>query len=82
VSDPTAPGDSGVLPLGFSAPLQLPEAVQPEAFVEDQVKVVDCPSVIELEPKDMTGVPGGGTSTSSVTEFAPDVPNVFAQVSV
>jgi hypothetical protein len=41
-------GDTLSVPEVFSLPLQLPEAVQDVALVDDQVSVLDFPEVIEV----------------------------------
>src|SRR5580704_4677939 len=60
VSVPTAVGLTVWEPLVAKAPPQFPDAVQPEAFEEDQVIVVDAPLTMELEARVNVGAAGGG----------------------
>ncbi len=69
------------LPLVASVPLQLPDAVQPVAFVETQVKVAVLPTTMELAEAVKVAV-GVGAVTSSVTVVAAEFPFAFAQTSV
>ncbi len=71
-----------VLPLVGSEPLQLPDAVQLVALVDDQVRVVEVPSVIELDESVRVGADGGCRAlTVSVADPAVDVPTALAQTS-
>ncbi len=76
-------GVTVVLPLVGSEPLQLPDAVQLVALVEDQVRVIELPSVIELDESVRVGAAGGcSTLTVSVADDADEVPTALAQTSV
>ncbi len=46
------------LPVLAMGPLQLPEAVQPWLFAEDQVRVVELPTTMELDPRVNVGAAG------------------------
>lgn len=63
VSEPTAAGMTGWLPELAFAPFHcgsVPLAVQPWLLAEDQVSVVELPTVMELAAKESVGV--GGTN--------------------
>jgi hypothetical protein len=63
-------------------PLQLPEAVQTNASVEDHVIVVELPTVRELAANFTLGAGGGGgTVTAKLALPAADEPMTLAQVS-
>ncbi len=55
---PAADGVSVWLPLLARAPLQLPDAVQPVVFADDQVIVMEAPTVIEEDDNDSAGAAG------------------------
>ena len=69
----SGPVDS--LPELAFAPLQAPDAVQPVASVEDQVRVDDCPetTLVGLAPRDRVGA-GGVTVTVTVRLMLPPAP--------
>lgn len=70
------------LPLVASAPLQpLPDAVQPVAKLDDQVRVVELPSGTLVADSASEGA-GGGLPTLRLTEAVPVAPVAFVQVSV
>ncbi len=69
------------LPLVASAPLQLPEAVQPVAFAETQVKVAVLPTTMEFAEAVRVAV-GVGAVTSSVTDADGSVAPLAALVHV
>jgi hypothetical protein len=81
VSVPALLGVSVCEPLVASDPLQLPDAVQLVAWVDDQVMVVELPAWMELEARVSVGAAGAG-STSSATLFEPVLPAESAQLSV
>ena len=58
MSVPTAVGVNVWLPVLAWAPDQLPEAVQPWLFAEDQVSVVELPIVMELDASVSVGAAG------------------------
>lgn len=60
-------------PLVASAPLQLPDAVQPVASVEDQVIVVELPTTMDVAASVTVGAAGGGV-TVKATALAADAP--------
>jgi hypothetical protein len=70
VSAPAAVGLIVWEPLVAKAPDQLPDAVQPVAFEEDQVIVVEPPLTMELDARVKVGAAGGGPVTVSVTDVA------------
>lgn len=61
VSDPTAVGLTVCVPLLAIAPDQVPEAVQPVVFTDDQVSVVELPVTMDVEAKLSVGA-GGRTA--------------------
>ena len=65
VSVPTAAGVTLWLPLLASAPLQLPEAVQPVVLTEDQVIVVELPAAMDLVPSVRVGAPGAMSASAA-----------------
>ena len=74
-------GVSTWLPLVAFAPLQLPEAVQPVASLEDQLSVAELPTTIEFADSDSVGAAGtAGAATLSVTVAAVDGPTELVQV--
>jgi hypothetical protein len=56
-----------IVPLVFRAPLQPLLAVQLVAFVDDQLSVALCPSVMVVGVTEMCTVGGGGLVTVKVT---------------
>ena len=82
VSVPTAVGLTVWEPLVAKAPPQLPDAVQPEAFEEDQVIVVEAPLTMEVEARVNVGAAGGGPVTVSVSDVAWELPNELEQMIV
>ena len=66
---PVAVGVSPTEPLVVCAPLQAPLAVHEVAFVEDQVKVELCPTVIVVGAALMLIV-GGGDAAPPALNFA------------
>ena len=56
------------------APDQLPDAVQPEAFDEDQVIVVEAPLTMVFEARVNVGAAGGGPVTVSVFDVGCELP--------
>ena len=58
MSVPTAVGVTVWVPVLAMAPVQLPEAVQPWLFAEDQVSVVELPMTMELEANVKVGAAG------------------------
>jgi hypothetical protein len=77
VSVPVPVGVMVCEPLAGKLPDQLPDAVQFEAFEEDQVIVVDPPVTIELEARVKVGAAGTGPVTVSVTDVVFEVPDAF-----
>ena len=70
------------LPLLGSAPLQpLPDAVQPVAKLDDQVRIVELPSATLVDDRASVGA-GGGLPTLRLTEAVPVAPVLLVQVSV
>lgn len=63
MSVPTAVGVTVWLPVFAKVPVQAPEAVQPVAFADDQVIVVELPVTIEQEPRVRVGADGTPAST-------------------
>jgi hypothetical protein len=83
VSVPTAVGVMVSVPLVARVPLQLPEAVQLNALVEDQLSVVDLPTATELAARASVGTPGGVPEVAArVAELAAAVPEALEQVKV
>jgi hypothetical protein len=82
VSVPTAVGLTVWEPLVAKAPDQLPDEVQPEAFEEDQVIVVDAPLTMVFEARVNVGAAGGGPVTVSVSDVACELPAEFAHTIV
>jgi len=83
VSLPTTVGLTTRLPLTASAPLQLPEAVQPVAPTEAQLSVVELPTATVEDAKDSVGAAGAVPEVAvKVTESAADTPKSLAQVNV
>jgi hypothetical protein len=82
VSVAAAAGVSVCEPLVASGPLQLSEPAQLVAPAEDQVIVVEPPTVTEFAAKVRVGaVGGGGTMTVRLTLLAADEPITLAQLS-
>jgi hypothetical protein len=80
VSEPAAVGVIVWVPLLARVPVQLPDAVQLVAPVEDQVIVVEFPTVIEVAAKVSVGAAGaGGAVTAKTTETAVVVPSTLLQ---
>jgi hypothetical protein len=75
---------SVLVPLIARVPLQLPDAVQLVALLDDQVIVVDVPAAIDVAANVRVGA--AGTAPAAVTVrmavLATEVPALFAQVSV
>jgi len=83
VSLPTTLGLMTVLPLTGRFPLQLPEAVQRVAPVEDQVSVVELPTATEVDTKDSVGAAGADPEmTVKSTEVPAERPNALVQIIV
>ena len=82
VSVPAPVGATIWEPLLAKAPDQLPDAVQPEAFEEDQVIVVEAPLTMLLEARVNVGAVGGGPVTVSVFEIACELPAELEQTIV
>jgi len=83
VSTPTAAGVIVCVPLAARVPLQLPEAVQPVAFTDDQVSVVDLPTWTEGAANVRVGAAGAVPEvTVKFTLLAAAVPNALLQVNV
>src|ERR1700722_7437931 len=74
VSVPTAVGLTVWEPLVGKGPDQLPDAVQPEAFEEDQVIVVEAPLTMVFEARVNVGAAGGGPVTVNVSDVACELP--------
>jgi hypothetical protein len=76
-----AVGDTLFVPLAASVPVQPPLAVHAEAFVLDQVKVVEPPDEIDAAPAFNVTVGAGGGATGLTVIFAADcaVPAEFVQ---
>jgi hypothetical protein len=72
------------VPAVANAPDQLPDAVQPVEFTEDHVIVVELPVTMDVEPNVSVGAAGTAVAavTDKVTEFAGEVPAIFAQTRV
>ena len=62
---PAAAGVTVCLPLLASAPLQLPEAVQPVVLTEDQAIVVELPAAMEVTPSVKVGTPGAMSASAA-----------------
>ena len=62
--------------------LQLPDAVQPVAFVDDQVSVVELPDTIELSANVSVGAAGVAGRTVRLTDGPPVGPAALLQLSV
>jgi hypothetical protein len=56
---PAADGVTALVPLVANAPLQLPEALQPVALIDDQVSVTGVPTATEVADAEIAGAPGG-----------------------
>jgi hypothetical protein len=69
VSVPAADGETDWVPLLANAPLQLPVAVQPVVLAEDQVRMDEPPTAMELADRDNTGAAGttGGMSSTAAS---------------
>jgi hypothetical protein len=80
VSVPLAVGFRVCVPLLASVPLQLPDAVQAVALLEDQVMVVEAPAAMDVAAKVSVGG-AGGAATVKLAVLAADVPNALVQVS-
>jgi hypothetical protein len=74
VSVPIAVGLTVWEPLVASVPDQLPDAVQLEAFEEDQVMVVEVPLTMVFEARVNVGAAGGGGVTVSVSDVGCEFP--------
>ena len=77
---PAAAGVRFCVPLVAIVPLQLPDPVQLVAFTEDQVMVVELPTVTDVAANVRVGA-AGGALTAKVTVLGVDVPMALAQVS-
>ncbi len=77
---PAALGFRVWVPLVASVPLQLPDAVQAVALVEDQVRVVEAPAAMDVAAKVSVGG-AGGAATVKLDVLAADVPNALVHVS-
>jgi hypothetical protein len=81
VSVPAAAGFRVCEPLVPIGPSQLPEAVQLVAWAEDQVIVVELPTVMEFEAKVRVGAGGGGgTVTVKLAVLTADEPITLTQL--
>ena len=67
-----AAGDTLFVPLAASVPVQPPLAVHAEAFVLDQVKVVEPPDVIDEAPAFNVAVGAGGGAAECTVIFVAD----------
>jgi hypothetical protein len=67
-----AVGDTLFVPLAASVPVQPPLAVHEEAFVLDQVKVVEPPDVIDAAPAFNVAVGAGGGAAELTVIFVAD----------
>jgi len=67
---PTAVGVTVWVPVLAKAPVQLPEAVQPWLFAEDQVSVVELPTTMELDASVNVGAAGTGISVTGILAAA------------
>ena len=65
-------GDTLLVPLAASAPAQPPLAVHEEAFVLDQVKVVEPPDEIDEAPAFSVAVGAGGGAAESTVILVAD----------
>jgi len=65
-------GETLFVPLAASAPVHPPLAVQEEAFVLDQVKLVAPPEEIDALPAFNVAVGAGGGATALTVIFATD----------
>ena len=76
-----ADGDTLLVPLAASVPVQPPLAVHEEAFVLDQVKVVEPPDEIDAAPAFNVAVGAGGGDAALTVIFVVDcaVPAEFVQ---
>lgn len=70
-----------LLPLVASTPLQLPDAVQLVASLDDQVIVVDAPAAIDVAANVRLGAGGGAMVTVRVAVAGFEVPVALEQVS-
>jgi hypothetical protein len=69
------------LPLVARVPLQLPDAVQLVALLDDHVIVVDAPATIDVAANVRLGAAGGAVVTVRVAVAGFEVPLAFEQVS-
>ena len=77
-------GVSVWVPFAASAPLQLPDAVQLVALLDDQVIVVDAPKTIDAAPNVKVGAAGAepvAQVTVRVTVVGFEMPAALEQVS-
>jgi hypothetical protein len=79
-----AAGDTLFVPLTLSVPVQPPLAVHEEAFVLDQLKVVDSPDVIDAVPafNDAVGAGGGADALTVILVADWAVPAEFVQARI
>lgn len=78
VSTPTAAGVIVCVPLAARVPLQLPEAVQPVAFTDDQVSVVDLATWTDGAANVRVGAAGAVPEVAvKLTLLAAAVPNAL-----
>ena len=70
------------MPELAKAPAQLPDAVQPVAFTDDHVSVVELPDTMDDEASVRIGAFGAGNITVSATMLGGDVPSESVHVSV
>ncbi len=65
VAVPTVVGVTVCVPLVANAPLQLPDAAQLVAFVDDQVSVVELPATTDVAAAVNVGGPGGSSAMAA-----------------
>ncbi len=71
VSVPAAVGVIVWLPLVAWVPLQLPDAVQLVAMIDDHVRVVELPTVTEVAASDKVGGPGAISASAAFAWMNP-----------
>jgi hypothetical protein len=69
------------VPLLANEPLQLPDAVQPVVLADDQVIVVEAPTVIDDDDSVNVGAAGRFRAVKVTVLVGEELPAAFAQVS-
>jgi len=78
---PAEAGFSVSVPLTATVPLQLPDAKQLVALLDDHVIVVDEPATIDMAASVRVGAAGAAAVTVRVAVAGFDVPPALVQVS-